>query len=201
MTIEEEPARSEKRYKGLAIACCRYTSAVFIIFGVVGASAACSEEHSVIEGYLGLGYYGPHGYGETISVALNIKGLQGLKPFAGLGHDITSTWGSHLLPSVPNFSFHSGIGYKAEFATKYSPSLTLSSLFRTGGNQAQIFLVGGWLDLVKYDNFDFMIGAAFEIANGRTPGNTLNLAPHHRTRVRNVRSFILPTWSVGFRVP
>ena len=140
MTIEEEPARSEKRYKGLATACCRYTIAVFIIFGVVGASPACSEEHSVIEGYLGLGYYGPHGYGETISVALNIKGLQGLKPFAGLGHDITSTWGSHLLPSVPNFSFHSGIGYKAEFATKYSPSLTLSSLFRTGGNLSLIHI-------------------------------------------------------------
>lgn len=198
MTIEEGPARLEKRYKVLIIACRRYTIAVFVIFGVVGAWPACSEEHSFIEGYLGLGHYGPHGYGETISVALNIKGLQGLKPFAGLGNE--NEQGFNLLPSVPNFSFHAGIGYKAEFATKYSPSLTLSSLFRTGGNQAQVFLVGGWLDLVKSDNFDVMIGVAFEIANGGTPGNEWYY-PHHRTRVCNVRSFISPNWSVGFRVP
>ena len=199
MTIEEGPARLEKRYKVLTTACRRYTIAVFIIFGVVGAWPACSEEHSFIEGYLGLGAYGPHGYGETISVALNIKGLQGLKPFAGLGED--NEGGFNLLPSVPNFSFHSGIGYKAEFATKYSPSLMLSSLFRTGGNQAQMFLVGGWLDLVKSDNFDVMIGVAFEIANGWTKANKEFLERHNRTHDRNIRSFISPTWSVGFRVP
>ena len=169
MTIEEGSARLEKRYKVLTAACRRYTIAVFIIFGVFGAWPACSEEHSFIEGYLGLGAYGPHGYGETISVALNIKGLQGLKPFAGLGEE--NEGGFNLLPTVPNFSFHAGIGYKAEFATKYSPSLMLSSLFRTVGDQAQVFLVGGWLDLVKSDNFDVMIGVAFEIANGGTPGN------------------------------
>ena len=201
MTIEEGPTRLEKRYKVLTITCRRYTIAVFIVFGVVGAWPACSEEHSFIEGYLGLGAYGPHGYGETISVALNIKGLQGLKPFAGLGNEKNSTLGSTLLPSIPNFTFHAGIGYKAEFATKYSPSLMLSSLFRTGGNQAQVFLVGGWLDLVKSDNFDVMIGVAFEIANGGTPGNEWNYDPQHRTRAGNVRSFISPTWSVGFRVP
>ena len=197
MTIEEGPARLEKRYKVLTTACRRYTIAVFIIFGVVGAWPACSEEHSFIEGYIGLGDYGPHGSGETISVALNIKGLQGLKPFASLGNEKKLLW----LPSVPNFTFHAGIGCKTEFATKYSPSLTLSSLFRTGGNQAQMFLVGGWLDLVKSDNIDLMIGVAFEIANGGTPGNEWYYDPHHRTHIGNVRSFISPTWSVGFRVP
>ena len=201
MTIEEGPTRLEKRYKVLTAACRRYAIAVFIIFGVVGAWPACSEEHSYVEGYLGLGHYGPHGYGETISVALNIKGLQGLKPFVGLGNEQSFTLGSTLLMLVPDLTFHAGIGYKAEFATKYSPSLMLSSLFRTGGNQAQVFLVGGWLDLVKSDNFDVMIGVAIEIANGGTPGNEWYYDPHHRTRVGNVRSFISPTWSVGFRVP
>ena len=201
MKIEEGPARLEKRYKVLTTACPRYTIAVFIIFGVVGAWPACSEEHSFIEGYLGLGHYGPHGHGETISVALNIKGLKGLKPFAGLGNAKNSKWDYFFfLPSVPNFTFHAGIGYKQEFAKKF-PSLTLSSLFRTGGNQAQMFLVGGWLDLVKSDNIDLMIGVAFEIANGGTPGNDWNYDPHYRTRVGNVRSFISSTGSVGFRVP
>ena len=64
-----------------------------------------------------------------------------------------------------------------------------------------MFIVGGWLDLVKSDNIDLMIGVAFEIANGGTPGNEWYYDPHHRTRIGNVRSFISPTWSVGFRVP
>ena len=195
MTIELRLA-SKKRNRSLPATRCRYVTAIFFLLGITGASPASSKENPIIEAYVGLGRYGPHGYGPTTSIALNIESLFGLKPFAGFGIDYDPSFNP-----FSNWSYQVGIGYKAEFSMKYAPSLTLSSLFRTGGNQANIFLAGGWLDLVKSDNFDVMIGAAFEIANGWTKGNKVFLERHNRMHVGNIRSFISPTWSVGFRVP
>ena len=188
---------SEKRNRRLPATCYRYVTAILFFWGITEASPAPSEENSIIEAYVELGRYGPYGYGPTTSITLNVKSLFGLKPFAGFsGIDVDPTFNP-----FSNLSYQVGIGYEAEFSMEYAPSLTISSLFRTRGKQAKIFLAGGWLDLVKSDNFDVMIGVAFEIASGWTKANKEFLERHNRTHDGNIRSFISPTWSVGFRVP
>ena len=118
---------------------------------------------------------------------LNINVLSRFKPYAGVGTYVLS-----------GLTYTGGVEYRIDFAMENAPSLTISKLFSLGGHRGTsnrhewAFGSGGWVDFVRSDQYDVMIGAAEGIGNINSP---------EEASKSEVRSFLHPAFSIGLRFP
>jgi hypothetical protein len=99
---------------------------------------------------------------------------------------------------LSGLTYTSGVEYRIDFAMENAPSLTISSLFSSGGHRGTsnrhewAFGSGGWVDFIRSDQYDVMIGAAEGIGNINSP---------EEASKSEVRSFLHPAFSIGLRFP
>ena len=123
------------------------------------------EQKTRVDRWADLGFLGPHGYGINIAISLDVKSLNGYRPFAAFGFNV-----------ITGLTYSTGIEYQI------NPHFKSGLLFSVAAGKelgqfwdgppdmyepprAKILLFNIFFDLIKSPNVDLLLGAGLGIAN------------------------------------